>query len=371
LATLVRLASTPAEREQVFGLRYRIYVEELGGLFSDEADHDRKQLSDDVDESSRLLMATIEDEIVGTLRLTLGADGPFPPELRDEYRLETFLDLIPPEEMVVFTRFMVATEQRGSDVPIELMRAVVTTTAENQLQLAFCDCEPHLLGLYSSLGFRSYCGAFHSANSDVLFPLVLINDQQYLEQIGSPLLAWGLGGTLEPETRRTLVERLPEVAPVRPLDLSSAEWATEFARLSSQRSDSTNVFAGLGKHEVDDLLKRSQILELDPGAGLIRKGQVSRNVYVVLSGELDVHDGDRRVRGCGEGQVVGDVAFFTREARTLDVDAGPDGASVLSISERSLHELIESQSRTAAVLLLNLARTGARRLARAGYSEVS
>ncbi len=164
------------------------------------------------------------------------------------------------------------------------------------------------------------------------------------------------------------MERLPELPPVRPLDLS-AEWSTEFARLSSQRPDSTNAFAGLGKHEVNDLLKRSQILELDPGAGLIRKGQASRNVYVVLSGELDVHDGDRRIRGCGEGQVVGDVAFFTREARTLDVDAGPEGASVLSISERSLHELIESQSRTAAVLLLNLARTGARRLARAGYAD--
>lgn len=369
MATHVRLASTPAEREQIFGLRYTIYVEELGGLFSDLADHDRKQLSDDVDETSRLLMATIDDELAGTLRFTMGADAPFPAQLRDEYRLETFLDLVAPERMAVFTRFAVLPEYRGSDVSMELMRAVVSTTVENQLQLAFCDCKPHLLGLYASLGFRSYCGAFNNENYDVLFPLVLINDREYLEQIGSPLMGWGLGGTLEPRTRRALLDRLPAVPPARPLDLNSDEWSTEFARLSAQGPDSANMFAGLGKQEVDGLLKRSQVLELDPGGGLIRKGQASRNVYVVLSGELDVHDGDTHVRRCSEGEAVGDVAFLTRGARTVYVGAGPDGATVLSISERSLHELIESQSRTAAVLLLNLARTGARRLARAGYSD--
>jgi predicted GNAT family N-acyltransferase len=362
LTAQVRLASTPAEREQIFGLRYATYVEERQ-VFAGVADHEHKRLSDRVDETSRLMMATLDGELVGTLRATLGVDAQFLPELQEEYRLEMFLDLVPPERIVIFTRFMVLPEHRGSDVPMELLRSIVSIAAENQLQLAFCDCAPHLVRLYAALGFRSYCGAFNNENFDVLFPLVLVNDQEHLKKIGSPLLEWGLRGTLPPETREALLQRLPAVAPARPLDQSSAEWAAEFARLNSQSSDSTNVFVGLGKHEIDGLLARSQVLELDPGVGLIRKGQASRNVYVVLGGELDVRDGQRHIRRCGEGQVVGDVAFLLRGPRTEDVDAGPDGATVLTISERSLHELIESYSRTAAVLLLNLARTGARRLA--------
>ena len=335
-------------------------------MFAGVADHERKQLSDPVDETSRLVMAMVGDELVGTLRATLGVDAEFPAEFQDEYRLDMFLDLVPPERIVIFTRFMVLPEHRGSDVPMELLRSIVSIAVENQLQLAFCDCAPHLLGLYTTLGFRSYCGAFNNENFDVLFPLVLVNDQEHLKRIGSPLLEWGLRGTLPPETRQAVLERLPAVTPARALDQSSAEWAAEFARLNSQSFDSTNVFAGLGKHEIDGLLARSQVLELDPGVGLIRNGQAARNVYVVLGGELEVRDGERPIRRCGEGEVVGDVAFLLRGTRTEDVDAGPDGATVLTISERSLHELIESHSRSAAVLLLNLARTGARRLADPG-----
>jgi hypothetical protein len=45
------------------------------------------------------------------------------------------------------------------------------------------------------------------------------------------------------------------------------------------------------------------------------------------------------------------------------VVAGPDGARVLTVSERTLRKLIESRSETAAVLALNLARLLAQRLA--------
>ena len=366
LGTEVRTASTADEREQIYRLRYEVYVEELGQLYADVADHDRRLLYDPVDDVARLVMAVVDGRVVGTLRVVVGADGPVPQSIYDEFHLDRFVDLVSVERMVFMSRFLVGSEYRRTDVTIELMRALRAIWFEHRPDLSFGDCEPHLLGFYTALGWRTYCSPYHDENLDVLFPLVLVNDPDHLQRIGSPLLQFGLAELPPPANLAALRVRLPALGPARPLDLESVDWAAEFDRLNADRPGSRSLFAGLDRGEVDVLLGRSQVLELDPGAGLIRRGQVSRNLYVVLEGSLVIRDGDRAIRTCGESEVVGDVAFLLRGTRTVDADAGAEGARVLSISERSLNELIELGSRTASVILLNLARTGARRLAVAG-----
>jgi CRP-like cAMP-binding protein len=63
------------------------------------------------------------------------------------------------------------------------------------------------------------------------------------------------------------------------------------------------------------------------------------------------------------GEVVGDVAFLLRTSRTINVIAGPAGARVLSLNEPALQTVMESHSRTAAILLLSLCRMLAGRVA--------
>jgi predicted GNAT family N-acyltransferase len=361
----VRAASTDDEREQIYRLRYEVYVEELGQLYA-EAAHDRRLLYDPVDDVARLVMAVADGRVVGTLRVVVGADGPVPQSIYDEFHLDRLVDLVSVERMVFMSRFMVDSEYRGTDVTIKLMQALRAIWFEHRPDLSFGDCEPHLLGFYTALGWRTYCSPYHDENLDVLFPLVLVNDPDHLQRIGSPLLQLGLAELPPPANLEALRVRLPVLGPAHPLDLEGADWAAEFERLNADRPGSRSLFAGLDRAEVDVMLGRSHVLELEPGARLIRRGQVSRNLYVVLGGSLVIRDGDRAIRTCSESEVVGDVAFLLRGTRTVDADAGPEGARVLSISERSLNELIESGSRTASVILLNLARTGARRLAVAG-----
>jgi hypothetical protein len=298
--------------------------------------------------------------------VTVGADGPLPEALHEEYRLDRFLDLVPAEKMVFLSRFIVAADHRGGAVTAELIQGLRSIWFEHLPEVSFMDCEPHLLAFYSALGFRAYGSPYLDENLDVLFPMVLFNDPAYLEELGTPLLDWGLRELPQPTNLERLRERLPATPPARPLALDGAEWTAEFERLSADRPGGGSLFAGLAKPDVDRLLSRSQIIELEPEATLIRRGQASRNVYVVLAGELTIHDGERLIRTCGQGEVVGDVAFLLRGTRTVDVHAGAAGARVVSISERLLGELIDSHSRTAALLLLNLARVGARRLAASG-----
>jgi hypothetical protein len=81
---IIKLAETSEERELVYRLRYDTYVAEMPG-FASVADHVTRQLTDEHDEHSQLLGAYAGEHLVGTMRLTFGADGPFSAEFLDTY----------------------------------------------------------------------------------------------------------------------------------------------------------------------------------------------------------------------------------------------------------------------------------------------
>jgi len=86
-------------------------------------------------------------------------------------------------------------------------------------------------------------------------------------------------------------------------------------------------------------------------------------MYVLLDGELQYWAGSRQLATAEIGEVVGDVAFFLRSSRTIDVIVGQGGARVLSLNEPALRTVMESHSQAAAIFLFNLCRMLATRVA--------
>jgi CRP-like cAMP-binding protein len=78
-------------------------------------------------------------------------------------------------------------------------------------------------------------------------------------------------------------------------------------------------------------------------------------MFVVLAGALEVRDGDTLVRVLSPGDVFGEIAFLLEQPRSADVYAATD-ARVLSLSEGTVRELIESDPDVAAHLLLNVSK---------------
>ena len=350
----VRRATTPADLQAVYRLRYEIYVVEMD-IFGHDADHEQRLLTDATDEGSIVLGAWVGDEVIGTARITSGAERPFPNWMRREYELERFEDILPDDRIVILSRFMVRRDFRGTLAPMEIMATELRTVADLDADVAFTDCEPFLLAMYTMLGFRPYCGTVNDPNRDLNVPLIgLVRDHEHLRALNSPLLGWGLE-RLDPDGGVVPAAKILERCDTRPpVERVDPDIPAHLATLEG------GVLSGLDAQEIAGILQRSHTIRLEPGVVLIRAGQTSRMVYVVLEGSV-VAEGPDRV--AGPGDVVGEVTFFTGNRRTLDVVAGPDGASVLTISERTLRKLIDSHSRPAAVLLLNLARTLAGRLA--------
>jgi predicted GNAT family N-acyltransferase len=355
----VRFAATEDEREAVYRLRYETYVEEMH-LYTRQADHSRRWLKDADDGQAHMLCAKVGEELVGTLRVHLGGDSALPESLVAHFALERFLPLVPQEQICVVGRFMVRQDMRGTAVPYRLIQESIRFQLERGQELAFCDCQPHLLNLYISLGFRPYLGTYDHPEFGVMVPLVLVlRDREHLEWVGSPLRL------LLPAEASDVPERVaPVLAKARGVlsqEISDPDsyWREVHGLMGHTRP---TVFAGLSEQELQAVLASSHVIQCAPGDYLIRRGQVARTVFVVLSGTLEVRDGERVVATTTEGEVLGEVAFLLSTSRISDVCATGNGARVLCLSEKSLRALIDSSSRAAALLLLNLSRALAHKL---------
>jgi predicted GNAT family N-acyltransferase len=357
----VRFARTEQERAAIYRLRYATYVEEMH-LYRSKADHDRRWLRDEEDATAQLLYAQIDGVVVGTLRVHLGKENALPESLTERFALERFLPLVPREQLSVVGRFMVRQDMRGTAVPYRLIHESIRFQLEQGLELAFCDCQPHLLNLYLSLGFRPHLGTFDHPEFGVMVPLVLVlRDRAHLEWVGSPLrslLPTDAAASEVPERVAPLLEKARDVLSQ---ELSDPEqyWREVHGLMGPTRPA---VFDGLSEQELQAVLASSHVIQCAPGDYLIRRGQVARTVFVVLAGSLEVRDGERVVATTTEGEVIGEVAFLLSTSRISDVCAIGAGARVLCLSEKSLRALIDSSSRAAALLLLNLSRALAHKL---------
>src|SRR6266581_4779607 len=107
----IKLVQSPEELQQVYRLRYKVYVEEMG-LNPAEADHRRRIITDSLDATGRILAAFSEGEVVGTIRLNLARDTDMG-EWREIFQMDRFGPFFP-ERVSMTTRLVVASQFRNS-----------------------------------------------------------------------------------------------------------------------------------------------------------------------------------------------------------------------------------------------------------------
>ncbi len=354
MAIQVKYAETETEKEAIYRLRYEIYIKELGDQLSNEDE----KLMDAGDAHARLLMAVDEDELVGTLRINWGGDGPFNPKMAEVYDLSRFSSIVTNKEIVLFDRFMVKPEYRGTHAPFQLLAAISMFSLEKKAQLAFCDCQPHLLNLYLGLGFRTYTTSFSDYGAGVLIPLVFVcEDIEHLRRIGSPLLAFEGGHMFESDVPAKVAPLIEEGNKTleSATDETVSEWVQAYGLLTQTGATKVSLFEGVSEDDVVKLLARSHIIECKEGDLIVMVGRTERTMYVLLSGSAEIRAGEEVVGIRSEGDVVGELAFLLHGRRLADVYAATD-ARVLALNEKVLRQFQETEPAIATQLMHNLAR---------------
>ncbi|MCH7645759.1 MAG: cyclic nucleotide-binding domain-containing protein [Nitrospinae bacterium] len=124
-------------------------------------------------------------------------------------------------------------------------------------------------------------------------------------------------------------------------------------RLAESRAQ---LFDGLSDSQIQRCLNKSSAIECRKGDRLIKKGNVARNMFVVLSGTLEIRDGDVLVGVSSAGDIVGEMAFLLESPRSMDVYAATEDVSVLSLSEAVIKEITQEDPKAAARLLLHVSK---------------
>ncbi len=133
-----------------------------------------------------------------------------------------------------------------------------------------------------------------------------------------------------------------------------------------QRLLSTPFGKELTPVEAQMLLDACATRELKAGTQLCQTGEPGDALFVLLEGSLDVVLGKPpaavTVATISAGQIAGELELMTRSARVASLVAKEDCA-LLVLSAVKLEELLATNQSAANKLVLNVARTLARRLA--------
>ncbi len=366
----IHIAETREELEQVYRLRYEIYVEELH-IFGDSADHERQMLYGANDKGARILYAKCGDELVGSMRLNLGKDAPFSEELEKTYNLDRFREVVDDAQILVLTRFMVKKAYRGSQIAYRMIERVAEISLKENIEVTVCDCQPHLIRYYQRMGFRSYgCKVYNDPAFGIMVPLAFaVRDLDYLSAIRSPLRKALDQPVEDPEVVCKVVEQFgkPAVRAVDEVDSSQRDSMMYFlsevsAADEAQTRSGKALFEGVPAEEIQSIISKAYLLTLERGDMVICKGQQTSTVYLVLSGELAVVRDGETVAHIEQKGVVGELGFLLNERRSADVIVSSTTAFVLAIDESRLKKKLKSRSPGMVQVLYNLCQILASRM---------
>ncbi len=84
------------------------------------------------------------------------------------------------------------------------------------------------------------------------------------------------------------------------------------------------IFAGLPDDALAAAARYAAEIQAGPGDTIVTKGDPGDALYVVATGALTVHDGERALDRLGEGEVFGEMALLDAEPRSASVTAVED-----------------------------------------------
>jgi GNAT superfamily N-acetyltransferase len=181
----IRMPRSVEEREELYRLRYSVYVEEMGRTVSG-ADHGGHRIVDPLDDGCEILLgAWVDGQAVGTARVNLvGASDVG--ALADLYELEPF-GATHDGAGAILTRLVVAAEWRGRTVAVRLLQLAVRITLERGARWLHFHCREHLVSLYACLGGVSRYVRADDGPGPLTIMVADLEDLNHFVAVRSPL----------------------------------------------------------------------------------------------------------------------------------------------------------------------------------------
>ena len=103
------------------------------------------------------------------------------------------------------------------------------------------------------------------------------------------------------------------------------------------------LFAELSKSELGELAKATEDLEVDEGKVLTREGDLGREFFVIVDGDVSVTQDGNEVRRLGPGEFFGEIALVYENARRTATVTAASHLRFFVLTRQSFRSLLEHQ----------------------------
>ncbi|MBT5778946.1 MAG: cyclic nucleotide-binding domain-containing protein [Rhodospirillaceae bacterium] len=363
--TSVRIAQNDIDRLRIYRFRYSVLVDEL---HDDPPGRDDESMTvhEPVDDTSTLLYLASDDEIMGTLRLTYGMATPIPPALYKGYDLKNFNDFAD-SDLSLTSAWAVSARWRGTPALSVLFAAAYKMSKERNIRFDFCHCAPAQLAPYQRLGYRRYTSNF-SDETGLRVPMVmLLDDVRHLKRVRSPLFRIACKYEASSATAVWFSRKFPEANQATALVEMDEDnfWVYLTQQLHEPPHSSIPLLNGLTNEEAKKVIAVGTVLTCSAGEALIRQGELGNEMFILLSGAVEVRAGNEKGRPIAQfdcGDIFGEVAFLSEVERSATVVALSD-IKVLVVTQNMLCKLMKTMPEIACKVQFNLSLVLCERLA--------
>jgi CRP-like cAMP-binding protein len=115
-----------------------------------------------------------------------------------------------------------------------------------------------------------------------------------------------------------------------------------------------DTFAGAPDETLAEVASLLQEVELQVGETIFKKGDPGDCMYLIVSGEVRVHDGGHSLNHLAAGDVFGEMAVLDPEPRVASVTASED-TLLLRLDQEPFYELMEDRIEIARGIIRALA----------------
>jgi CRP/FNR family transcriptional regulator, cyclic AMP receptor protein len=103
------------------------------------------------------------------------------------------------------------------------------------------------------------------------------------------------------------------------------------------------LFRDLSKHELGELAKATEDLEVEAGKVLTREGDLGREFFVIVEGEVSVTKDGEEIRRLGPGDFFGEIALVYEDARRTATVTATTPLRFFVLTRQSFRSLLERQ----------------------------
>lgn len=348
------IASEPEQRKAVFRFRYKRLVHDMGGDYA-AADHRNRTIADRADENALHLCLTVNQKLVATVRIQMTKAALAPVYLADRFNLDVFADQQDP--VISLTDMLVTAEEiHGKPTVGVLMAGAYKIVRSKGSLFDFADAAPSEVLIHEQLGYRQYHDNFLDDDRGYRVPLVLpTSDVDHLLRVGSPYARIARNMSREPNSVNWFYKTFGDIVSTsNTASMSEDEiWAYLTRRLSQTPLHGIPLLRDLQPSDATRLLNACTVLSCKEGDRVVGKGDVGNELYVILSGMVQVQDEGVELATLEQGAIFGEMSFIASEKRSADIYAIAD-SELLILSQDRVNHLMQHMPEVAARVLFNL-----------------